>query len=516
MDAMSGGKPPDVKIITPSDLQQPSPGKETGNLAWAGSRVLGGANTRTFQQIIEDEKKNRNIIEIQITRPAPSGDSQDSAPRPLTYDDLGELIFDIIKIDPKDCITFDYNTGRFDTKQIQLKPAIKVDQFLTTTPLLFKGYEVSVTKQLNNITRVTFKNVPINVPNEEILHVCKSYGTPYDNKVYYETLTNSRNKGMQGSTRFVDMELKKNVSMMNYYWMEGPLSGDQGRRVLVLHNGQLSQCSHCLRQAGRGGCPAGGNGKACKQMNEPRAKMHLYMQGLRTHAGYVSLKTMYMEHQAKNYPSLPGFDSDITSNMEEVEGDGEGIVPVNPIEEKDNQIAELEKRVGELEPKETEISQLKEALAKSKLDLNTSLKKLDFTQKATEKRILESIGDSGGFIADPVLIGVYSATLDERDFEFSNDGQAKSDGGGRSRKGAFLKSMEDKLDPKNSEHVERFKIIKNQILEKVKHTQISRSRSRSWSRGSGSLKRELSGESLSSVPGNSPVRPRTSGIPQKK
>ena len=71
MDAMSGGKPPDVKIITPSDLQQPSPGKETGNLAWAGSRVLGGANTRTFQQIIEDEKKNRNIIEIQLLRNTP-------------------------------------------------------------------------------------------------------------------------------------------------------------------------------------------------------------------------------------------------------------------------------------------------------------------------------------------------------------------------------------------------------------------------------------------------------------
>ena len=102
-------------------------------------------------------------------------------------------------------------------------------------------------------------------------------------------------------------------------------------------------------------------------------------------------------------------------------------------------------------------------------------------------------------------------------FEFSDDGEENSDGGGggRSRKEAFLKSLEDKLDPKNAEHLERFNVIKNKILEKVKHTQISRSRSRSWSRGSGSLKRELSRESLSSVPGNSPVRPRTSGIPKK-
>ena len=59
--------------------------------------------------------------------------------------------------------------------------------------------------------------------------------------------------------------------------------------------------------------------------------------------------------------------------MEEIEGDGEGIVPVNPIEEKDKQIAELERKIGELQPKETEMIQLKEALAKSKVDLNTSL-----------------------------------------------------------------------------------------------------------------------------------------------
>ena len=108
------------------------------------------------------------------------------------------------------------------------KPSIQADQFVTNTPILFKEYYVSVNKQLNNITRVTFKNVPINVPNEEILHLCKQYGKPLDNKVYFETLTNSRNKGMRGSTRYVDVELSKGSSMMNLYWLEGPFSGDQG------------------------------------------------------------------------------------------------------------------------------------------------------------------------------------------------------------------------------------------------------------------------------------------------
>ena len=114
-----------------------------------------------------------------------------------------------MKIDHKDCLAFDYNTGRYDTKHIKLKPGVPVDQFVTTVPFTYKGHDVSVKKLLNNITRVTFKNVPLNVPNEEIIHLCKSYGEPLDNKVYFETLTNSRNKGMRGSTRYIDMELKK-------------------------------------------------------------------------------------------------------------------------------------------------------------------------------------------------------------------------------------------------------------------------------------------------------------------
>ena len=62
---------------------------------------------------------------------------------------------------------------------------------------------------------------------------------------------------MRDSTRYVDVELSKRSCMMNYYWIEGPLSGDQGRRVLVLHNGQTSLCSHCPKKAGPDGYSKG-------------------------------------------------------------------------------------------------------------------------------------------------------------------------------------------------------------------------------------------------------------------
>ena len=58
----------------------------------------------------------RGIIEIHIVKDTEN--FQENPPRQLTFDELGELIFDVIKINPDECLTFDYNTGRFDTKHI--------------------------------------------------------------------------------------------------------------------------------------------------------------------------------------------------------------------------------------------------------------------------------------------------------------------------------------------------------------------------------------------------------------
>ena len=78
--------------------------------------------------------------------------------------------------------------------------------------------------------------------------------------------------------------------------------------------------------------------------------------------------------------------------------------------------------------------------------------------------------------------------------------------------------MEEKIDHTNPEHKERFGVIKNQIIEKVKATQYSRARSRSVNSSgrSPSQKRDLSSDSKSQELGKSPVRPRTSDIPKVK
>ena len=77
---------------------------------------------------------------------------------------------------------------------------------------------LTVRKQRQNIVRVTFKNVPLNVPDEEITNLCNSYGKPVS-KVNYEKLNNIRGLQLTGSNRFVDVELEQGVSFENYYWL---------------------------------------------------------------------------------------------------------------------------------------------------------------------------------------------------------------------------------------------------------------------------------------------------------
>ena len=188
-------------------------------------------------------------------------------------------MFDILEIDPKDCVSFNFSSGRYDQREVKFKPDVDTSPYMRLTPVQFKNHSITVRKQRQNIVRVTFKNVPLNVPDEEIINLCNSYGKPVS-KVNYEKLNNIRGLQLTGSNRFVDVELEKGVSFENYYWLEGPLPGDVGKRIVVLHSNQPPQCSHCLRRAGLP-CSAMGNGKACERSGTKRAKMGEYMESLK-------------------------------------------------------------------------------------------------------------------------------------------------------------------------------------------------------------------------------------------
>ena len=267
---------------------------------WAeGKKSTDNVRLRTFEEIIHDATNNRNILKIKLQKNVNESDSSVKPPN-LSYDQLGELLFDHLKIKIDDCLRFNFNTSRYDSREVMLKPGLDLEPFITIIDD-FYGHTVTTSKQsASKSVRVSFRNVPLDVPDEEILHLCSYYGKPDTNSVEYEKISFSKmTKISSGSTRFVDMELIPGKRFSNYYWMEGPLPGDQGCRITVLHSGQDRQCSHCLRTQSEG-CLGHGQGKVCKELGTKMTRMADYMSEVRTKIGYESLKTQYL----KKYPVL--------------------------------------------------------------------------------------------------------------------------------------------------------------------------------------------------------------------
>ena len=177
-----------------------------------------------------------------------------------------------------------------------------------------------------------------------------------DYMVHYERLYNDKNRGMMGGTRYVEVELFPGASMNNFYWMEGPLPGDSGCRITVLHAGQIQQCSNCLKVATQG-CPGKGNGKAFAALKTQKTTMIIYMEFLKVKHGYQSMKANYFEQ----FPSIGGAGNfgigDMVENQDSNgEEDGIDILPINPIEEKDRQIVDLKKALDESRMQVSEVS----------------------------------------------------------------------------------------------------------------------------------------------------------------
>ena len=275
---------------------------------------------RSFQQILEDEKANRNILEVKLKKIVKQVEGEPVKPANLSLEQVGELIFDVIGVNPSDCAGVALTTHRYDSKEVKLKPKVDASKYLTTEPLVFKDHEVKVRKQTTASTRIVFKNIPFNIPDEEVLNLCNCYGTPIENKVHYDR-PSPISRGIPGSTRFVNMKLFPGKKMMNYYWIEGPLDSDKAARITILHPGQQQQCFNCLKLDTN--CPGAGNGKLCQQKGTPRGQISDYMKFLKEIHGYMSLKMKY--HQLE-YPGLNNADKYSFGHIVEEEevGDEEG------------------------------------------------------------------------------------------------------------------------------------------------------------------------------------------------
>ena len=337
---------------------------------------------RSFEEIIADANNNRNILEIHLKKNI-SDEDPDTKPPNLTHDQLGDLLFDHLNINVDDCIRFNFTGSRYDTREVILKPSVDLSPYITVIND-FHGHTVTTRRQSNNVLRVSFRNVPLNVPDEEIIHLSKFYGKPVNNKVHYEKMTNAKCRGMSGSTRYVEMEMNPGSTFLNFYWIEGPLPGDQGSRMTVLHSGQDRQCSHCL-QTWAGGCPGQGQGRVCKELGTPRTKMADYMISVKRKIGYESLKSEF----TNRFPSL-GRKSHPTSAMEEKDDDDNEDSDNSEVSKKTTEVVELEHKLeeksAEFDEAVEKVSAIELKLIEKSADFDEAVKKASAMEKKFEEK----------------------------------------------------------------------------------------------------------------------------------
>ena len=217
----------------------------------------------------------------------------------------------------------------------------------------------------------------------------------------------------------------------NYFWLEGPLPCDQGRRITVTHQNQPMQCSNCFGYsiAKYGNemnlCPGNGNGRACKALNTERAKMAPYMKVLEKLLGYKSLKAKFGRMGHMEEVVVDEDDSEITFKT----------TYKSPIVEKDEQIVMLEKEKEclrlETEKLKTELPNLKENLTKTKSHLSAvqktvkqKSKQINQASTITEKCLAEAINLDPSYLKhDPHLVTLLAIFQDRDDFEVDTENQ---------------------------------------------------------------------------------------------
>ena len=156
----------------------------------------------------------------------------------------------------------------------------------------------------------------------------------------------------------------------------------------------------------------------------------------------------------------------------------DNTVPINPIEEKDLEIAKLKDALKASSQADFEISADKDNLAQTNCEMrslkwsaNVNKNKIEFARKVVEQSIGLSIADSTLVgERENELVSLYSTLVDEDQFDLSSTGVC-------SPKEDFLAETEKHLpdtDGGRQEKMETLLVFKQKILEAVKKRKMER------------------------------------------
>ena len=308
-------------------------------------------NQMTYHEILN--RANDNVLEI-TTQMIDPPQNATLVEKSLTFDDFADFLFDHLKVNPDDCSSYTFSQYSNNSKELKFKPSVDISPYIGS--FSFRGHSFTSRRQGNRTVRVTFREVPHYICDEELLNIVQCYGTPTDFVMHYDQSANPKAKGLVNvSTRHMEMTMG-DKKVPNYFWLEGAHPGDKSVRITVTHPGQEPQCYNCLCSGSA--CPGQGKGKACKSSNTPKARMDQYMQRLKVQHGYVSLKAKH----AVSFPNLGGRKPALVFNDQ--------IPSVE--EEKDKLISELQAKVEAMMEAEKERKE-QEGLAESQIEYETRI-----------------------------------------------------------------------------------------------------------------------------------------------
>ena len=269
--------------------------------AMAGGGKQAGTARRPWKDIANIVEKSATIqFELTPARSSTSGSDESNDPpgRRMDTKVFSKWMYDVLKIPFANCVSLD--ESRNDLKILELKGDIKVEDFLGTFHDV-EGFNIVVRSGGDKATKITFKDVDIETPNEELMELCDMWGEVEYIERHVNAIT-----GLFDTTRFAYVKLDRGAVVNNYYWLPSPRQARGGRRIYVQCPGQDKQCSYCLESAIQ--CDSGAVGSTCRlDPNTVQMDLRSYMQQLRKNpqpSGKIYRGSLREQHE-EEFP-LPG------------------------------------------------------------------------------------------------------------------------------------------------------------------------------------------------------------------
>ena len=273
----------------------PGLGPPPKSYASALANSASAADQLSYKQATEAAKTAQLILLVKGTIEEGSGAS------PPDHQSWANVIFDVLEFLPDDVSGVHFRSDGPMSSEVEVINAECISKYAGLTKT-HDGVRFQVSKLQEGEDLITFKDVPLSIPDCELIHLVKSYGGQMEKEeVHYKKETIKSAGGVEitldkSSTRYIYATLPANKRLRSYYWIHGVGASDNARRILTIHKNQESrQCGNCLRTARDpfNHCRFGAKTSACKK-NAPQDRMSLsvYLKQLREVDNYVSLRTV--------------------------------------------------------------------------------------------------------------------------------------------------------------------------------------------------------------------------------